>query len=255
MLTVRRPLAAALGALALTGLSLTALAGPPAAKSPSGKSLVIPEAHQKLGTVYHALPGRDRQVFFDSDAPVERIKGQSNQVIGYCIAGKDNPANLKAGEWHLPVKSMRTGNRTRDRHLTEANWLNAPANPDVIFALKEVKDLAAQGEGGKTWTGTLVGEMTINGVTKLISIEKATIASVAGGDDKAAGIKGDLLAIRCKHQVALADFNVKNPNIGSKVADTLALETTLYMSTVKPEDQPSPASESPEKKDGAPDRK
>jgi polyisoprenoid-binding protein YceI len=223
--------------------ALPALAGdPPAAKAPSGQSLVVPEAHQKLGTVYYAIPGRDRQVYFISDAPVEKIKGQSNKVIGYAVAAKDNPADLKAGEWHLPVNSLRTGNGTRDKHLTQANWLNAESFPDVIFVLRQVKDLKSD-KSTKASTGTLVGEMTIHGVTKPVSIENATIAAVPESERTAKGLKGDLLAIRANYPIALADYGVKNQAIGGKVAEKLALETTLYLSTIKPEDQPAPKSE------------
>jgi polyisoprenoid-binding protein YceI len=179
-------------------------------------------------------------------------------VIGYCIAGKENPAALQGGEWHLPVKSLRTGRGPMDGHLAGKQWLDAESNPDIIFALKSVKDLKAEGEGKKSWTGTLEGDMTIHGVTKPITIKDATIAMVPASDDAAKGVKGDLMAIRAKYPVKLSDYGVSNQNIGSKVADELKLETSLYMSTVKPEDQPSkgePGAESKEKSEpAAPDK-
>ena len=173
-----------------------------------------------------------------SDAPVEKNKGQSDKVIGYCIAGKDNPAALQGGEWHLPVKSLRTGRGMMDQHLAGKPWLDAESFPEIIFVLRSVKDLKPEGDSKKAWTGTLDGEFTIHGVTKPVAIKDATIAMVPASDDAAKGVKGDLMAIRAKYPVMLSDYGVKNPAIGSKVADELKLETSLYMSTVKPEDQP-----------------
>lgn len=255
MLSVRR---ASLVAL-IAGLTLggAALAGDPpfAEKSPSGKSLVVPETQAKMGKVYYSISEHGRQIFFQSDAPAEKIKGQSDKVIGYCIAGKDNTAALQAGEWHMPVKSLKTGRGQMDQHIASKAWMDADSYPEIVFVLKKVTDLKAA-EGKKSWTGTLEGTMTFHGVTNPITIEGATIATVGEDDAGAKGIKGDLLAIRAKYPIVLSDFGVKNQNIGNKVADELKLETTLYMSTVKPEDQPAKSEgggddkDKPKKKEG-----
>jgi polyisoprenoid-binding protein YceI len=239
--------------MAMAGLAASALAGdPPAAASPSGKSLVIPDAQKKMGTVYYSIPEHGRQIYFISDAPAEKISGQSDKVIGYAIAGKDNPAALQGGEWHLPVKSLRSGNPTRDGHIASKGWLDAQANPDVIFVLKQVKDLKAD-KDPKTSTCTLVGEMTLHGITKPISISDATITMMPASDESAKIAKGNLMAIRANYPITLSDYKVTNQAVGGKVADQLKLETTLYMSTVPPEDQPASDSKGtdsgPKKKD------
>src|SRR5262249_15183316 len=141
------------------------------------KSLVVPDAHKSLGTVYYALPGRDVQVSFSSKAPLENIEGNSASVIGYAVAGKDDQAKLQAGEWHLPVKSLDTGNKTRNGHLAGEAWLDAAKNPDVVFQLKEVADIQpgkAEGDS-KAFTVTLKGDMTIHGITKPITIPDSTL--------------------------------------------------------------------------------
>jgi polyisoprenoid-binding protein YceI len=235
---------------ALVGcLAGVAVAGPDFAKeSPSGKSLVVPDAAKAKGTVYHALPGRERMMYFSSDAPVEKIKGQSSTIIGYAIAGKDNPAQLQGGEWHLPVTSIRTGNGTRDKHLQGEPWLDAAKSPNIVFQLKEVKDLKPAKEGGKTYSATLVGEMTVHGVTKPLTVTDATIAVMPESPETAKVAKGNLMAIRAKYDITLSDFGVKNQVVGQKVADTLQLDNTIYMSTVAPEEQ-SPGSEGEPKKE------
>src|SRR3954453_22321279 len=101
MMRMRTAWSVVVAGVAVAGLAMAAVAGdPPAEKSASGKSLVVPEAAAKKGTVYYCLPEHGRQIYFVSDAPVEKIKGQSDKVIGYCIAGKDSPAALQGGEWH-----------------------------------------------------------------------------------------------------------------------------------------------------------
>jgi len=211
-----------------------------AAASASGKSLVVPEKLAKAGTVYHALPDKDRQVFFTSTAPAENIEGTSNKVIGFVVAGpKDNPAALKGGEWHLPVKSIKTGNTTRDGHLAGEAWLNAAKHPDIIFQLEDVKDIkpGKSDDKSKTFTGTLVGKMTVHGLTRSITVPDTSITFMPSNGDTAKIAKGDLVAIRSKFSVMLSDYGVKNTVIGKKVAEEIKLDDVLYMSTVPPEQQ------------------
>ena len=37
--------------------------------------------------LYHTLTGRDAQVIFTSDAPLEKIIGKSNAVVGFAVPG------------------------------------------------------------------------------------------------------------------------------------------------------------------------
>ena len=218
-----------------------ALAAPPFAEhARSGKSLVVPAEHASKGTVYYALPGRDRQVYFESDAPLEKIKGQSNQVLGYAVAGPDgDPARLAAGEWHLPVASMRTGIAMRDEHLAGKDWLNAAEFPNIVFQVTSVKNVKVLkiSEASQTYTVTLVGDMTIHGVTQKMTIPNTTIAFIKGTDRTVKVAKGDLMAIRVKYDVTLKDFGVSHSVIGDKVAQTVQIDTVLYTSTVPPEKQ------------------
>jgi polyisoprenoid-binding protein YceI len=224
------------------------LAGPTfAEKAESGKSLVVPEAHKSLGTLYYALPGRDVQVSFSSKAPVENIDGNSNGVIGYAVAGKDaDPAALQAGEWHLPVKSMHTGIKMRDGHLAGEAWLDADKNPDIVFQLKEVTDITPGKAEGDTraFTATLKGDMTIHGVTNPISIPDSTITFRKAGAATEAVAKGDLLSIRAKYDITLSEYGVSNKVVGQKVAETIKVDTNLVLATVPPEEQAAPPGES-----------
>ena len=223
----------AAGALIVAGAAFQAsalVAGPPFAKATEdGKHLIVPAEQASLGTVYHALTGKDRQIFFESDAPLEDIKGQSNRVIGYAVAGTDG--SLVAGEWHLPVESIRTGIELRDEHLAGKDWLDAKAHPNIIFQLDHTEDvvLKKETEAYRTYSVTLVGEFTIHGVTRPITIHNASVTYLNASERTRTIADGDLLAIRAKYSVHLSDYDVSHPVLGKKVADEIKINTVLYL--------------------------
>ncbi|MCB9838320.1 MAG: YceI family protein [Phycisphaeraceae bacterium] len=228
-----------LGALAAAGcllaLPLTSLGEAPATEQ--GFELVVPADHAAMGTVFHALKGRDAQVTFTSDAPLEYIKGTSNQVIGYAVAGEGG--HLLAGEFHLPVASLDTGIPMRNEHVQSNRWLNAESHPDVIFQIAETTDikLAKTSDTFTTYDVTLVGDMTINGVTREMSIP-ATVTRMPESDATKVRFPGDLLAIRCSYPILLSDFEVGVGDAGiaaGKVSNELMLETRLFCSSASPE--------------------
>jgi len=238
----RRRAARITGLLAIGLFAAAAIAGPPFAKhAESGKSLVVPQEHARLGAVYHALPGRSPQIHVESDAPLEKIKGQSNQVVGYAVAGPTgNEARLQAGEWHLPVASIRTGIELRDEHLQSGMWLDAENHPNIVFQLQRVRDVrqTRSGSGFRSYTATLEGEMTMHGVTRKKTIPGATLTFLDAGPRSESIAKGNLLAIRAKYTISLRDYDVSHKTIGNKVSEEVEIDTKLYLSTVPPEQQP-----------------
>ncbi|MDX2148813.1 MAG: YceI family protein [Planctomycetota bacterium] len=217
-------------------------------RASSRKSLVVPDEHKKLGTVFAAISGGGIPIRFTSTAPLETIKGSATDVVGYAVAGPaDNPANLQAGAWRLGVASMKTGIEARDQHLAGSDWLDAAAHPDIIFQLTGVENLkvgkvqdSAQVKL-KQFNATLNGVMTIKGVSRAISIPQALITLVEGNDTTLATVgKGNILTIQCSYRVTLSEFGVKNRVISEdkKVAEVIDISTRLTMSDVMPEDQP-----------------
>lgn len=244
-----RSLAAAFALLAAAGLAIAQPAEKrqersrgPQASAPAQdfpKSLDVPADKAKLGTVYYCVSAKERQITLHSDAPVEQIDGYSTNVVGYAVAGpKDTPAKLAAGEWHLPVASIDTGNRMRNKHLTEANWLDAAKFPNIVFKVTEVKDVAVpktdEKSGATVYDCTLVGDMTLHGVTKPMTITGATIAFRKGDETTAKELAGDLMMLTCKYTIKLSDFGVSNKVVGQKVAEDIELTTKLVHSTVEP---------------------
>ncbi len=207
-------------------------------RADSGASLVVPADHAEAGTVYHVQPGKDAQVTFTSDAPLEHIKGVSNQVVGYAVAGPEGrPAALAHGEFLLPIASLDTGIPLRDEHLQGERWLNAASYPDIHFSITDTKDdeLAKSGDGFNTYTVTLVGDMTIKGVTREIEVP-ARLTFMDESERTRSRARGDLMALRCEYDITLSDFGV-NGGGGGKVAETVTLDQALFFSTIRAEDQ------------------
>jgi polyisoprenoid-binding protein YceI len=207
-----------------------ALSGPPfAGVNTEGTGLVVPESSAGLGRVYHAITGRDRQIYFESDAPLEDIKGQSNRVIGFAVASSGG--GLAAGEWHLPIESIRTGIELRDEHLAGKDWLDGGSHPSIVFQLQGTEDVTLKTEkpGFRTYAATLVGEFSIKGVSQAVRIPNATLTFLDESASTRAVAPGDLLAVRAKYSVTLSEFGVSHPVVGDKVADTIEIDTALYL--------------------------
>ncbi|MEK6701116.1 MAG: YceI family protein [Planctomycetota bacterium] len=230
-------------------------------RAESGKSLVVPDDQSKLGTPYHTLSTGAKQITFVSAAHNAKSEGHSAGVIGYAVAGPtDTPAALKAGAWLMPVKSLETGNKTKDKNLTKAEWLDATRFPDLSFVLKEVKDSKIHKETpeGKSFACTLVGTMTMHGVSREITIPDTIIAFLTASTKTAAVAKGDLMSIRCKYIVKLTDYGITNEYVTTSlsVADEIQIDQSLTLSTVPPEKQdPRPEAKSDAKPEAKPEAK
>lgn len=194
----------------------------------------VPAELAKQGTVYHTISGRQAQVTFTSDAPLQNIVGKSNAVVGYAVSGAaDGPAKLAGARWLLPVASLATGIPLRDEHLAGDHWLDAAKFPSIEFSLEKVEDIAATKSGADfaSFTATLVGTMEIHGVKKPMRVEKAKLSFLKASERTASIAPGDLLFIQCTYEVKLSDFGVVNGDVPGKVADAIRLDQILRLTT------------------------
>ena len=239
----RRSMWPALGAL-ITGAAALAAAPDKAPRTERGMTLVVPSQHSAMGRVYYALPGRDAQVTFTSDAPVEHIKGTSNRVVGYLVLSEGDAVEsvaIKAGEFHLPVDSMDTGIPLRNEHLQEDRWLDASNHPDIVFRITGSNNarLTRQGDGFTTHDVTLLGTMEIKGEVRDIAIP-ATITAMPESDMTRGRAQGDLLGVRAKFEVLLTDFGVVQDEAAlsssGKISNEIGLDVALFLATTSPEE-------------------
>lgn len=239
-------------ALALVAsVSLAALAGlavpaTPAFAQPGQQSRVeVPAEHAAMGKVYRVHAVKDAQMTFTSDAPLEHIKGISNRVTGYAVAPAcaDKPeGQLLVGRFDMPVASMDTGIPLRNEHLQGDRWLGAESHPNITFVLKgtEGVTLAREDMGFRTYDATLVGEMTVKGVSREMKIP-ARLTFMPESERTRARAPGDLLAIRAQYTIKLSDFGV---GIGDQsiqsgmVSNDLGIDTFLLLTTFDPASRP-----------------
>ncbi|MBX3374775.1 MAG: YceI family protein [Phycisphaeraceae bacterium] len=196
----------------------------------------VPEALAARGTVYHTISGRQAQVTFTSDAPLQDIVGKTNAVVGYAVAGpKDAPAALAGARWLLPVASLATGIPLRDAHLAGEHWLDAAKHPVVEFVLERTEDIerVKTGDGFSTWSATLVGTMAMHGLRRPFRVEKAKLSFLDASERTRPIAPGDLLFLQCAYEVKLSDFGVVNGDVPGKVADTIRIAQMLRLSTAE----------------------
>ncbi len=223
-------------------LALTLLAGAAAWAQPEraegDKTLMVPEEEAAKGKVYYVLPGKDAQITFTSDAPLEHIKGTSNQVLGYVVVAdaENGSFDILSGAFRLPVKSLDTGIPTRNEHLQGEKWLNAGSNPDITYVITNVTkpNEVKKDDAFTTYSARIVGEMTINGKTDKVSAG-ARITRMPESEKTRARAPGDLMAIRCSFKVKLDDYGIDPGAGGDKVANEIEIDTFLMLSTAKPE--------------------
>ncbi len=232
------PLRATLGLAAMT---LALGAGVNAApRTESGRTLVVPSEHKSLGKVYYVHGGKDVQVTFTSDAAIEHIKGVSGQVVGYAVAPTEGSvAGLLAGEFRLPVASIDTGIPLRNEHLQSGRWLNSADYPDVVFNLEKSENVRASGDaapaGVSVYSADLIGTMTVRDITKPFRTT-AKITVMPESDATKRRAPGDILIIRATYPINLREFGINDPGMSAgMVAETVSIDTFLFLSTVTPD--------------------
>jgi polyisoprenoid-binding protein YceI len=86
-----------------------------------------------------------------------RFEGVSAElVVGDDLAGSSVTATVEMG-------TVKTGNPDRDAHLASSDFFNADTNPTMSFTSRRI-----EGDGEEY---TLVGDLTINGITRPIELD------------------------------------------------------------------------------------
>ncbi len=218
-------------------------------RTESGATLAVPAEEAARGKVYYLISGRDNQITFKSDAPLEKIEGTSNEVVGYVVVGEKEgqPFDIISGAFRLPVESLKTGIPQRDDHLRGGEWLNAGAHPDITYSITNVtkpKEAKAEDEFA-TYSARIVGMMSIRGQEERV-VAPSRITLMPESEKTRAQAAGDLLAIRSTFKIKLKEYDVDvaaNPNAKGKVSNDIAIDLFLTLSTAMPGSSGEPATE------------
>jgi polyisoprenoid-binding protein YceI len=170
------------------------------------------------------------QMTWMSDAPLEQIKGTAEGVAGTLTLDPRNLSTLR-GTISAQVGTMKSGNATRDGHLTGAQWLDAAKHPTITFTVSSVSGIKVSGNKA---TGTATGAFAMHGVTKTISVpfQLTYIDESAKTRERA---PGDLVMLTANFDIALADFGVAGAKgiIGSKVGEKIHVTAQVFGSTAQ----------------------
>ena len=107
-------------------------------------------------------PSHTEVGFVARHAMVTKVRGYFRAVEGQIVVA-DEFANSSATAT-MKVDSVDTGNGDRDGHLKSADFFDAENTPEITFVSTGIKDVKGD-------EFTLVGDLTIKGITKPVELE------------------------------------------------------------------------------------
>lgn len=199
----------------LGGLAATMVFGPEAISS---MRLFEPRTYD-----FKDPKGVNGMTFF-VDSLVEPIYGTASGVSGTVDFDPAAPEKL-SGMIVVDTNSLKTLNASMTSHLLDARWLDAAQFPTIEFASKSVKNLKSDESG--VWLADIVGDFTMHGVTKEMTIPVKVTYLQGGQEKRMQGRRGDLVVLRSNFVLNLRDFGVdgKVPvdRVGEKVEIRVAI--------------------------------
>lgn len=162
---------------------------------------------------------------FHLDSVLEPISGTAGGVTGTVSFDPANPA-ATAGKIVVATNSLTVSNSMMTDHLRGDNWLNAPANPEIVFELTKLANVKTT---GNDTTATASGKLSIKGVTKEISVP-VKLSYLAGAYGKRLNkpeLGGDLLVIRGEFSILRADYGIQPGKNEDKVNPEIKLTLAI----------------------------
>jgi polyisoprenoid-binding protein YceI len=160
------------------------------------------------------------------DAPLEVIKGVSTDIKGTATV----QGTKASGRFTVPVKSLNTGNKSRDEDMLKPRWLDADKTPEIIFEFKDVT-LPAALESGKPVTVKATGRFTLRGMTREEPVEVVATFFKESHETKFRAA-GDLLRVRANFRIPLEAYGIKRTEaLILKVGETAEVAVDAWGST------------------------
>ena len=107
-------------------------------------------------------PGHSGVTFTGRHMMVSKVRGRFGVNAGTLTIAED--PNQSSVEATINVQSLESGDVKRDEHLRSADFFDAEQFPTITFTSTKVED---RGDGNFT----LVGDLTVRGVTKSVTLE------------------------------------------------------------------------------------
>lgn len=163
-------------------------------------------------------------IAFILDSTVEPIMGIASGISGTVAFDPADPKTM-SGKIVVQTKSLHTENKGMKDTLHGADWLDAGKNPTIEFNIKKVTEAKSSGKDAHELT--VVGDLTIKGVTKEVTAPVKATYLPGMLSERASKMKGDLLVLRSNFVIKRSDFNIK-PDMGDKVvANDIELRVSI----------------------------
>ena len=163
------------------------------------------------------FPSSEKQTITFTSNGTEVIQGvvkfSGEKPIGKLVL--DTKKGKGKGAIAIEAKDLRTGKSGRDKKMMNPNWLDGKNNPQIAFnnvTFTKVEDTVYQLEG--TWH--------MRGKEKKLSVP-ANIRLVPEVKD----IGKNLVRVKAEFELALADFDIQDKNIGGKIAPIWEIKVVL----------------------------
>lgn len=169
--------------------------------------------------VWNADPTHSSVDFWVRHLGLSKVRGRFNQFSASITVGDDVAASSVAAE--IAMASVDTNNADRDAHLATTDFFDADAAPTMTFASTAISG------SGDDWT--LVGDLTINGVTRSVELEVEFygMATDPYGNAKA-GFSGATTIDRTDFGIEFnAPLDTGGVLVGNKVTIELELQFVL----------------------------
>ena len=128
------------------------------------------------------------------------LYGRFNEFTGTFSYDEENPA-ASTVDVTIQTTSLDSNHAERDKHLRSGDFLEVEKFPEAKF-------VSTSFEAKDNGSGVLVGDLTLKGVTKSLSID---VENIGGGKDPWGGYR---MGFEGKVTFASTDFGIEHPAVG-----------------------------------------
>lgn len=202
-------------------------------KKLSGSLLILLAATSAVMAAPQTFDFKDpkgvNNIIFKTDAVLEAINGSADGISGTVTFDPENPAATK-GKIVVASASLRVPNSMMQQHMHGAQWLDVAKNPEIVFEVKELKNVKTSGD---TTTADATGTFSLKGITKEITAPVKLTYLKDKLSQRVPGKAGDLLVIRSTFSIKRSDFGVNAGKNEDKVSEAIELTLSIAGSSPK----------------------
>ncbi len=160
------------------------------------------------------------------DTPLEPIAGLADGIGGTVTFDPAAPER-STGRIEVEAGRIQFANPQMAAFARTADWLDVEQFPAMSFAIRSVANVKPVAGRPNEWTGDLVGELTIRGVTRPLTVPVRVHYMPGKLGDRVPGMIGDLLAVRAQFALRRTEFGLKQDPDFLHVADEVQIALAI----------------------------